>query len=108
MKIEFVGFYPVAPALKSRYKKMLGTVHLYLIEEELDVRGILVMKSGKGLFFCLPYFQTIDAETGEKVRYPHIRFTNEEKHKKLIDFLHSEVKPAIKTILKGQGKQNEG
>lgn len=109
MKVEFVEFYPLASSLKkNRHKNTLGTVHVYLIDEEMDVRGILAIKSGKGIFFALPHFKTIDAESGEKVAYPHVRFTNQEKHKKLMDFLHAEVKPVIKQRLKAQGGEIGG
>jgi len=109
MKMEFVKFYPLAPSLKkNRHKNTLGTVHVYLIEEEMSLRGILVLKSGKGIFFSLPHFSTINAETGEKVSYPHVRFTNDEKHKNLINFLHQHVKPIIKDILRGVESNNVG
>lgn len=97
MKIEFVEFYPYKPKVPNKHQKNnLGTVHIYLIEEELDIRGIMAMKAGKGIFFNLPHYVAIDEETGKPVRYPHIRFTNESKHKDLMDFLHNEVKPIVR------------
>lgn len=97
MKIELVEFYPYNPKFAIKHhKNTLGTIHIYLIEEEMDIRGILVCKAGKGIFFNLPHYTAIDEETGKPVRYPHIRFTNDSKHKALMDFLHNEVKPIVR------------
>ncbi len=97
MKIEFVEFYPYSPKAQNKHqKKILGTIHIYLIEEELDIRGIMALRTGKGIFFNLPHYVALDEETGEPVRYPHLRFTNESKHKEMMDFLHNEVKPIIR------------
>jgi hypothetical protein len=97
MKFEFVDFYP----LKSkRHKNVVGTVHIYAIDCELDIRGIIVQVNGKAMFFSLPHYRAIDNETGEEVRYPHIRWTNEATHKEMMDFLHQNVKPEIKKRLK--------
>jgi hypothetical protein len=100
MKIEFVEFYPYNPEISiKKNKNILGTVHIYLIEEEMDIRGILVSKAGKGIYFHLPHYTAIDEETRKPVRYPHIRFTNDSKHKSLMDFLHNEVKTIIRERL---------
>ena len=100
MKIEFVEFYRSNNVMcNKKTKKTLGTVHVYLIEEELDIRGISVIDTGKGMFFCFPHFYAIDEDTKEVVRYPYIRFVNASKHKTLMDFLHTEVKPIIRKRL---------
>lgn len=93
MKFELVEFYP---ATEPKFKKnFLGTVHIYAIDCELDIRGILVTKHGNSMFFNLPHFKAVDSETGAKVRYPLIRWTKEATHKEMMDFLHKEVKPEI-------------
>jgi len=106
MKIEFIEFYPQRKVkkIKDKEKISLGTVHIYLIEEEMDIRGISVVKSGKGLFFRFPHFPGKDEDTNEKVMYPHVRFTNDNKQKEMLDFLHKEVKPIIEKTLSVEGK----
>ncbi len=93
MKFELVDFYP---ATEPRFKKnAVGTVHIYAIDCQLDIRGILVTKHGKGLFFNFPHFRAVDSETKQEVRYPLLGWTNESTQKEMMDFLHKEVKPII-------------
>lgn len=97
MKFEMVEFYPAGEP--KRKKNFLGTLHIYAIDCELDIRGILVTKHGNGMFFNLPHFKGVDSETNQEVRYPLIRWTNEATHKEMMDFLHKKVKPEIKKRL---------
>jgi hypothetical protein len=100
MKFELVEFYP---ATEPKFKKnFVGTVHIYAIDCELDIRGILVTKNGKSMFFNFPHFKALDSETGLEARYPLIRWTNEATHKGMMDFLHKEVKPIILEKIKGE------
>lgn len=64
MKFELVEFYPISD---KKHKKTVGTVHIYAIDCQLDIRGILVSTSGKAMFFHLPHYTTKDQETGEFV-----------------------------------------
>lgn len=102
MKFEFVEFYPIK---KPRNNQVKGTVHIYAIDCELDIRGIFVHIHAKSMYFNLPHFMAEDEETGNLVRYPHIRWTKEETHKEMMDFLHKEVKPKVREILKKQGEK---
>ena len=101
MNFEFVDFYPEKPKpLKyKKDKRRLGTVHVYLIKEEMDIRGIVAIKAGQGVFFNFPHFFGYDEDKKENVSYPHIRYTNNNRHKELLDFLHEAVKPEIKKRL---------
>jgi len=94
MKFEMVGFYPS----ENKKSKLLGTLHIYIIDIELDVRGIQVFGNLKTMFFQLPHFMAFD--DGQKVRYPHIRFTNNEKQKELMNFLHTVCKKERREQLK--------
>lgn len=102
MKFELVEFYP---ATEPKKKNFLGTVHIYAIDCELDIRGILVTKHGRGMFFNFPHFRAKDEETKGWVRYPLIRWTNDATHKEMMDFLHEQVKPEIKKRLGIESKQ---
>lgn len=97
MKFEFVEFYPMK---SKKFKNTVGTVHIYAIDCELDIRGILVSVNGNATYFHLPHYTAIDEETGQLVKYPHIRWTNEATHKEMLDFLHREVKTEIMKRLK--------
>lgn len=98
MKFELVDFYP--QGLPEKRKDFIGTVHIYAIDYDLDIRGILVTRRGKKLFFTFPHFRTIDRETNLPVKYPHIHFTNPEKQKEMMDFLHQVAGPEIMKTLK--------
>lgn len=101
MKFEFIEFYETTDENKSRFnKKILGTVHIYAIDCELDIRGIRVFKQGKKIYFNFPHFNDIDSETGDKVSYPFIRFTSDKIHQEMMNFLKTEVITEIINRLK--------
>ena len=105
MKFELVDFYPTTEKnRKKSQRNLVGTVHLYIIDYQIDLRGIRVAKNGKGLYFLMPHIFGQDHETGEQVRYPVFRFTNQKDHDEMMDFLHKEVKPEIlKRLKNGKG-----
>lgn len=102
MNIEFVDFYPYAQQKDTKKTKVLGTCHIYFIDYEIDLRGILVISSKNGIFFKLPYLSVVDPEnkvTLHKIRFPVFHFTNQKKHFELLEFLKKEVKPIIESRL---------
>lgn len=106
MKFEFVEFYPVNEKTRGRMKKgSLGTLHIYAIDCELDIRGISVVKQGKGIYFHFPHFFGFDTETGEETRYPLFRWTNQTTHQEMMDFLKNEIKPMILERLNSEFKK---
>lgn len=83
MKIEIVEFYP----LGKIGKKFKGTMHVYLIDTEQDIRGITVFKDGKRWWFRLPHHCQYDNETKQIVWFPIISFTNIDKNKELFNLI---------------------
>lgn len=103
MKFELVDFYPITDKNRGNCNKnFLGTVHLYIIDCQFDLRGIRVCRQGKKIYFHLPHVVGNDHETGEKIRYPVFRFTNQKDHEEMMDFLHKEVKPTVFEKIKAQ------
>jgi hypothetical protein len=95
MKFEFVEFYPIDDQIREKMdKRWVGTLHIYAIECQLDIRGIRININKNGMYFNFPCFFGKDEETGKFIRYPHIRF-NEKTHTELMDWLKKEVKPII-------------
>lgn len=106
MKFELVEFYPVTDQNRGKKKKnMLGTVHIYVIDIQLDIRGIRVVRKGKDVFFCIPHVFDLDHETGEKIRYPIFRWTDQKTHDEMMNFLNTEVKSLIFDKLNTKGKR---
>ena len=93
MKFELVGFYPVTEKNFSKAdRNLVGTVHLYCVDCKLDIRGIRVTNNGNTIFFNLPHVYGYDGDTGEKIRYPVIRFTDDEIQKEIFTFLKETCK----------------
>lgn len=100
MKFEIVEFYP----LKKEKKKIIGTVHLYIADWDMDLRGIRYMrnKSANGKvfnLFRLPEKRTID-EDGNLVRYPIICWPNPDIKRWIIEYLMNEGVAFINKRLK--------
>ena len=96
MKFELVGHYPLTDKNRGSLKEnQLGTVHIYIVDYKIDIRGIRVHKAGKGIFFNFPHITSKDPDTGEGVKYPVFRLSDEKEHKELMDFLHQKVKPEV-------------
>lgn len=63
-------------------------MHIYLIEEEMDIRGIYVFKKEHKYKFVLPHKYAKDLENGKNSWYPIINFTSQRKNKDLAKALH--------------------
>lgn len=106
MKFELVDFYPITDKNRGRSKKnILGSVHVYIIDCNVDIRGIKVAKKGNRILFLMPHMFSLDLETGQEVRYPIFSFTNPKDHESMMNFLHSEVKTHILERLNSKSKE---
>jgi hypothetical protein len=96
MKFELVGFYPITEKnRKANPPNLIATIHLYVIDYKLDLRGIRLTRRGKRIFFVMPHIFGLDPETGEEVSYPMFRWTDPADHKAMLDFLIDEVKTVV-------------
>jgi len=94
MKIEIVEFYPHRPHKKY---KLSGSLHIYLCDLDIDLRGVLVRntKPDRWLFF-LPTLKEYDPEEKKKITFPVFNFTDRAKNREIIDALHKQGIPYIK------------
>lgn len=100
MKIEIVEFY-TSP--HQKFDCIRGTLHVYLCDEGIDLRGIVVDKNEKGKWrFIMPYQWGKDPETGKSVRYPLINFTLRRKNQDLIQEIQKLAPKYIKEKLKDE------
>ena len=95
MQIEIIEFYPIE---QNDNKQLLtGTMHVYLIDHEIDLRGVYVSKKKDYWQFSLPFRKGIDAETGQEVHYPVFTFRDREKQKALIASIREQGRLFIET-----------
>ncbi len=83
MKIEIVEFYLMGR--NDEKQQLKGTLHIYLCDHDIDLRGISVTKRKDIWFFGMPSRNGIDPDTEKNVQYPIFSFTNREKSKQLLD-----------------------
>jgi DNA-binding cell septation regulator SpoVG len=82
MNIELVEFYDLP--IDKKHKKRAGTLHIYLIDYQIDIRGIRVIFNKSRMYVNMPARTGIDPETGEKVIYPVFSFTDHNKNKEIV------------------------
>lgn len=98
INMEVVEFYPFDPITNP--KKFKGTLHVYLIDLEMDIRGIVVVKQGKGIFIDLPRKMYIDEDTDERKTYPIVSFSDSKKTRALYLSIKELGKKYIEQYLK--------
>jgi hypothetical protein len=86
MQIEIVEYYPA----KSSGAELKGSLHVFLPELGIDVRGILCRKTKNGIRIVLPSKFTADIND-ESVRFPAVVFRDSSKH---IEFIKEIIKQA--------------
>lgn len=100
MKVEVVGYYPTVSKKKVK-SPIIGTLHVYLVDEEIDLRGIHVIENKRGKYFVrLPHQKNYDKDEKKMVEYPIFNFFNAEKNaafkKVLIDACQQYLKKELK------------
>lgn len=72
MKVNIVEFYP------NKQDDVIGTIHAYLSDYDMDIRGIIVHKKRKKYFFQMPMRKVI--EDGNKIRFSILSFRDDKKN----------------------------
>lgn len=94
MNIEIVEFYIIEK--NDKKKTLLGTVHIFIVDEGIDLRGIFVKLFNNKWIIHLPGRKAIDSDTGEEVRYPVFSYLDQEKNKKLINAIREKAIEYVK------------
>ena len=94
MEIEIVEFYEESRNEEKRHLK--GTLHIYLIDLQLDLRGIRVFKENKKWWLNLPRGFGNDEVTKQRVFFPYFAFMDREKNKQLLKEIRTKGIPFIK------------
>lgn len=109
MKIEIVEFYPLHKLVRKKKSDYLGTLHIFIEDFEIDIRGIMVIIMSNGnWFFQLPSVKTLD-EDGKKVSFPVFSFLDYSKQRSILDFCHKKciryIQENFSDYLKKVGRQ---
>lgn len=80
-KVEVVEFYPN----KNEKKKMFGTLHVYLPDLDIDLRGCPVYKTKKTFIAEPPFLFGVHEDTQEACRFPIFNFCNSKTQAKFYD-----------------------
>ena len=77
MEVKIVNFY--CKEKDDSKGVLIGSLHAFIEDLNIDLRGIMVKKANNNWFFGLPQGVGLDAKTGKKVRYPIISFSDKQK-----------------------------
>lgn len=80
MKVEVVEFYLFKNDIEKR--KLRGTMHIFLPEHGLDIRGCLVFADHSRFHATLPHLSQVD-DTGELQKFPVVGFLDLAKNEEL-------------------------
>lgn len=99
MNIEVVDFYQQSNSGTAHrpHTNFIGTLHIYICDLDIDLRGLPVFKKGKRIFIQMPTKMGIDPDTKEQVKYPTFNFANHNKQK---EFVSAIVKVGVPFIQK--------
>ena len=86
MNLEIVEFY--LDKRDDAKQFLQGTLHVYLADFGIDLRGVFVMKKKNFWRFAIPHKKTIDPNTNKSVLYPIISFIDF----KICDALMAEIR----------------
>lgn len=95
MDIEIVEFYPIKEEESGNFT---GSLHVYIIGLDVDLRGIFVSYDktrDKHWRFYFPRSKSIDKDTKLEVFYPVFQFANHEHTRELMRQIRFRGKPYI-------------
>lgn len=95
MNIEIVEAYLIV----KKGKRVCWSLHVYIPEYDMDLRGIKVYRRENSWFFQMPYLSNYDHEEKRIVKFPVIGFSEREKSKRLIENIQEKAKIYIEEKL---------
>lgn len=77
MKLEVFAYYPNAEEkLTATGLTLLGTIHVFIDDYCMDIRGILCLRLKNGKYKCYLPSRKVINEEGVEVRMPYVAFTD--------------------------------
>ncbi len=106
MNIEIVDFYVMER--DDSKKKLNGSMHVYIVDLDIDLRGLFVTRKNKQIFIYLPTKSGIDTETKEIVYFPIFSFGDMKKTQQLVKDILEVGRPYIwEKVLNVKPKPND-
>jgi len=97
MNIEFVEFYMADINEDKSY--FCGTLHVYLPDEDTDLRGVVVIFKNENWNFFLPHKMTTGPD-GKKIRYPVYSKRDHNQSKKILQYIIENGKSFVERKIK--------
>jgi len=101
MEIEIVDAYPL---ITKSGKQSGWSMAIYLIDLDMDLRGILATKTKKGWFFSMPFLKNFCQEKKDLVKFPIISFVKREKNLNLMKKLRQKGTEFLEKKIKSMKK----
>lgn len=102
--VEIVEFYQIME--KPKKGRIFGSLHVYILEGGIDLRGIKVFNHGKNWFFKIPTIKTLDSETKEPVQFPIFGYLDKEKDREFKQTIKKLAVPYIQKKLKEKNNES--
>lgn len=96
MKVEHVAFYPHEVKNLKTYS---GSLHVYLIDWDMDLRGIQCFVKKGQLHIKMPFIKTSSSD-GNGLNFPVVDFTNQDRKKNLMDSIKINLKAFLDASIK--------
>lgn len=104
MKVEIVEFYP-RNWKQTNGTKIIGTLHVYLQDFDIDIRGVKVVGRKYGYKIRLPHTGSISHETKKRIVYPIVSFGNQQTTKDLESLIKQQCSEFIDQWFKGHPEE---
>ena len=103
--IEVLNFYP--NDVVKQHSKVIGTLAIQFTEWKIKLLGVLVIKKGKKIIFCVPQRKTFQKETGMPIFFPLIYIDDPDKRQQFSDELQKKGVEFIKKYPEGKPPVSE-
>lgn len=96
-KIEVVAHYPRERKKKKAFVEEKGTIHLYIENLDLDLRGIFYVIKGKKTWIYFPDRKGKD-DNGNICNFTVYNFTSHQRQKSFIQAIHKAIQRFSNTL----------
>lgn len=77
MEVNVINFY--CKERDDAKRVLVGSLHAFIVDLGIHLRGIMVKKVNNNWFFSLPQGLGVDLKTNKKVRFPIVAFSDQKE-----------------------------